>query len=77
MAYLQILWSQNERRLFPNPLAQFPSEAQAAKIARGKQIFSTKVAQGGAGCADCHHNGNVLQFFGSFFNCPASKSTVK
>ena len=60
MAYLQILWSQNERRLFPNPLAQFPSEAQAAKIARGKQIFSTKVAQGGAGCADCHHNGNSI-----------------
>jgi DNA-binding beta-propeller fold protein YncE len=60
MAYLQILWSQNERRLFPNPLAQFPSEEQAAKIARGKQIFSTKVAQGGAGCADCHHNGNSL-----------------
>ncbi len=60
MAYLQILWSQNERRLFPNPLAQFPSTDQAAKIARGKQIFSTKVAQGGAGCADCHHNGNKL-----------------
>ena len=58
MAYLQILWSQNERRLLPNPLAQFPTSEQAAKIARGKQIFSTKVAQGGAGCADCHHNGN-------------------
>jgi DNA-binding beta-propeller fold protein YncE/cytochrome c553 len=60
MAYLQILWSQNERRLLPNPLAQFPAVDQAAKIARGKQIFSTKVAQGGAGCADCHHNGNKL-----------------
>ena len=60
MAYLQILWSQNERRLLPNPLAQFPASDQAAKIARGKQIFSTKVAQGGAGCADCHHNGNKL-----------------
>lgn len=58
MAYLQILWSQNERRLLPNPLAQFPDLDQAAKIARGKQIFSTKVAQGGAGCADCHHNAN-------------------
>ena len=58
MAYLQILWSQNERRLLPNPLAQFPDLTQATKIARGKQIFSTKVAQGGAGCADCHHNGN-------------------
>jgi DNA-binding beta-propeller fold protein YncE len=58
MAYLQILWSQNERRLLPNPLAQFPDLEQAAKIQRGKQIFSTKVAQGGAGCADCHHNGN-------------------
>ena len=60
MSYLQILWSQNERRLFPNPLAQFPTSDQATKIARGKQIFSTKVAQGGAGCADCHHNGNKL-----------------
>ena len=58
MAYLQILWSQNERRLLPNPLAQFPTSDQAAKIARGKQIFSTKVSQGGAGCSDCHHNGN-------------------
>ena len=60
MAYLQILWSQNERRLLPNPLAQFPTSDQAAKIARGKQIFSTKVAQGGSGCSDCHHNGNKL-----------------
>ena len=58
MAYLQILWSQNERRLLPNPLAQFPDLSEAEKIARGKQIFSTSVAQGGAGCADCHHNGN-------------------
>jgi DNA-binding beta-propeller fold protein YncE len=60
MAYLQILWSQNERRLLPNPLAQFPTAEQAAKIARGKQIFSANVSQGGAGCADCHHNGNKL-----------------
>ncbi|HEY0005802.1 MAG TPA: Calx-beta domain-containing protein, partial [Pyrinomonadaceae bacterium] len=60
MAYLQILWSQNETRRFPNPLDQFPSEAEAAKIARGKQIFSSSVAQGGAGCAECHHNGNKI-----------------
>ncbi len=58
MAYLQILWSQNETRRFPNPLTQFPGSAEAAMVARGKQIFSTKTAQGGAGCADCHHNGN-------------------
>jgi hypothetical protein len=58
MAYLQILWSQNERRLLPNPLDQFPDLLEAEKIARGKQIFSTSVAQGGAGCAECHHNGN-------------------
>lgn len=58
MAYLQILWSQNERRLLPNPLDQFPDLLDAQKIARGKQIFSASVAQGGAGCADCHHNGN-------------------
>jgi DNA-binding beta-propeller fold protein YncE len=60
MAYLQILWSQNEVRRLPNPLTQFPDSAEAAVIARGKQIFSAKVSQGGAGCADCHHNGNRM-----------------
>ncbi len=60
MAYLQILWSQNEVRRLPNPLTQYPDSAEAATIARGKQIFTDKVAQGGAGCADCHHNGNKL-----------------
>ena len=60
MAYLQILWSQNEVRRLPNPLTQFPDQSQAAMIARGKQIFTNKVAQGGAGCADCHHNGNKM-----------------
>ncbi|HXG94296.1 MAG TPA: YncE family protein [Blastocatellia bacterium] len=58
MAYLQILWSQNERRSLPNPLTQFPTDAERAMIARGKAIFTNKVSQGGAGCADCHHNGN-------------------
>src|SRR5262249_964728 len=43
-----------------NPLSQFPTSAEAAQIARGKFLFSTKVAQGGSGCADCHHNGNVI-----------------
>lgn len=60
MAYLQILWSQNEVRRLPNPLTQFPDSQEAAIIARGKQIFTNKVAQGGAGCADCHHNGNKM-----------------
>jgi DNA-binding beta-propeller fold protein YncE len=59
MAFLQILWSQNETRRMPNPLTQFPNTAEASVIARGKQIFSTEVAQGGAGCASCHHNGNT------------------
>src|SRR5215217_2188481 len=36
MAYLQILWSQNETRLMPNPLTQFPSAAEADLVARGK-----------------------------------------
>ena len=58
MAYLQILWSQNETRRMPNPLEQFPDEAQAAKVARGREIFTKSVAQGGSGCAECHHNGN-------------------
>ncbi|HYE14015.1 MAG TPA: Calx-beta domain-containing protein, partial [Pyrinomonadaceae bacterium] len=59
MAYLQILWSQNEVRRLPSPLGQFPEdEEEAAKVERGKEIFTKKVSQGGAGCADCHHNGN-------------------
>jgi DNA-binding beta-propeller fold protein YncE/mono/diheme cytochrome c family protein len=60
LAYLQILWSQNEVRRLPNPLTQFPDSSEAAMIARGRQIFSNKVAQGGGGCADCHHNGNKM-----------------
>ncbi len=60
MAYLQILWSQNETRAMPNPLSQFPDADTAAQIARGKDIFTRKVSEGGAGCAECHHNGNKL-----------------
>jgi len=60
MAYLQILWSQNKTRLFPNPLAQVPTQTEAEKVERGRQIFTNKVSQGGAGCADCHHNGNTF-----------------
>jgi DNA-binding beta-propeller fold protein YncE len=60
MAYLQILWSQNETRRLPNPLDQFADELEAAKIERGRQIFSTAVEKGGAGCAECHHNGNKM-----------------
>lgn len=59
MAFDQILWTQNETRRLPNPLAQFPSSSQASQIARGKQLFSTEVANGGAGCASCHHNGDT------------------
>src|SRR5215218_3356778 len=58
MAYLQILWSQNEVRRLPNPLTQFPDASDAQMIARGKELFTSKVSMGGAGCADCHHNGN-------------------
>lgn len=60
MAYLQILWTQNETRRMPNPLTQFPDSDQAAKIARGRWLFSSKVSAGGSGCADCHHNGNQM-----------------
>ncbi len=60
LAYLQILWSQNEVRRLPNPLTQFPDASESAMIARGRQVFTNKVAQGGAGCADCHHNGNKM-----------------
>ena len=59
MAFAQILWSQNETRLMPNPLRQAPIGAEAALVARGKALFTNEVAAGGAGCASCHHNGNV------------------
>ncbi|HEU4728701.1 MAG TPA: YncE family protein [Kofleriaceae bacterium] len=58
MAFDQILWTQNETRRLPNPRAQFPTTAQATQIARGKQLFSTEVSAGGAGCSSCHHNGD-------------------
>jgi hypothetical protein len=32
----------------------------ATQIARGKQLFTDEVGQGGAGCASCHHNGNKI-----------------
>ena len=60
MAFAQILWSQNETRLMPNPLRQFPSAADATRVARGRDLFTREVAEGGAGCASCHHNGNVI-----------------
>jgi DNA-binding beta-propeller fold protein YncE len=60
MAFAQILWTQNETRRMPNPLAQFPDATESQMIERGRWLFTTKVAAGGSGCADCHHNGNVL-----------------
>lgn len=61
MAYLQILWSADEVRRLPAPLGQFPeTEAEAARVERGRDLFTRAVEQGGAGCADCHHNGNRL-----------------
>jgi DNA-binding beta-propeller fold protein YncE/cytochrome c peroxidase len=60
MAYLQILWSQNETRLMPNPLTQFPSAAEADLVSRGRFLFTSEVSQGGSGCASCHHNGNKI-----------------
>jgi DNA-binding beta-propeller fold protein YncE len=60
MSYVQILWSANEVRRLPNPLTQFPGNTDAALAARGKEIFTKKVSEGGAGCADCHHNGNKV-----------------
>jgi mono/diheme cytochrome c family protein len=58
MAFDQILWTQNETRRLPNPRAQFPTSAEAAQIARGRQLFTAEVSAGGAGCASCHHNGD-------------------
>lgn len=59
MAFAQILWSQNETRLMPNPLRQAPTPPEAATVALGKMLFTNEVSQGGAGCASCHHNGNT------------------
>src|SRR3954447_474501 len=59
MAFRQILWTQNETRLMPNPLKQFPEATDAAQVERGRVLFTTGVNAGGAGCASCHHNGNV------------------
>lgn len=58
MAFDQILWTQNETRRLPNPRAQFPTSTEATQLARGKQLFSTEVGAGGAGCSSCHHNGD-------------------
>jgi hypothetical protein len=58
MAFLQILWSQNETRLMPNPLRQFPSTPEQTLVTRGRDLFMKDVNAGGAGCASCHHNGN-------------------
>jgi cytochrome c553 len=60
MAFGQILWTQNETRLMPNPLRQFPDAAAAARIARGRFLFTAEVSAGGSGCAACHHNGNKV-----------------
>ncbi|MBV8860210.1 MAG: beta-propeller fold lactonase family protein [Acidobacteria bacterium] len=61
MAYLQILWSANDVRRLPSPLGQFPeTDTEAAKVERGRDLFTKSVGQGGAGCAECHHNGNKL-----------------
>ena len=60
MAFAQILWTQNETRRMPNPLTQYPSVADAARITRGKQLFTDEVGKGGSGCASCHHNGNKV-----------------
>ena len=63
MAFRQILWTQNETRLMPNPLTQFPdtvTKTAAAQVARGKDLFTKEVAEGGSGCASCHHNGNKI-----------------
>ena len=61
MAFRQILWTQNETRLMPNPLKQFPDTATtAAQIAHGRDLFTKEVADGGSGCASCHHNGNKM-----------------
>jgi DNA-binding beta-propeller fold protein YncE len=60
MAFKQIVWTQNETRLMPNPLTQFPTASEAARVARGKFLFSAEVADGGSGCASCHHNANKI-----------------
>ena len=60
MAFKQIVWTQNETRLMPNPLTQFPTAKEAAQVERGKFLFTAEVSNGGSGCASCHHNGNKI-----------------
>jgi cytochrome c peroxidase len=60
MAFQQIVWTQNETHRLPNPLAQFPSPTEKARIERGRFLFSTEVDAGGSGCASCHVNGTKL-----------------
>jgi DNA-binding beta-propeller fold protein YncE len=60
MGFAQILWTQNETRLMPNPLRQAPVGSEAAAVGLGKEIFTNEVDGGGAGCASCHHNGNKI-----------------
>jgi len=60
MAFLQILWSQNETRLMPNPLTQFPTAGERTAVAAGRTLFTNEVQDGGGGCASCHHNGNRI-----------------
>src|SRR5512147_44488 len=60
LAFDQILWTQNDTRRLPNLLTQYPSPDEAAKISRGRMLFTLEVEQGGSGCASCHHNGNII-----------------
>ena len=60
MAFLQILWTQNETRLMPNPLRQFPTAPKRPRSRAASSSSPTRSTQGGAGCASCHHNGNKI-----------------
>ncbi len=60
MAFVQILWTQNETRLHAQSAdGRSPTGTGGGAVARGKLLFTNEVAQGGAGCASCHHNGNT------------------
>ena len=59
MAFLQILWTQNETRLMPNPLTQFPDGDRGGDgRARASSSSPRRWRRAAPAAPSCHHNGN-------------------
>ncbi len=60
MAFLQILWSQNETRRMPNPLTQFPSSDRSHNdCTRQANLLDRSASRAAPAALSCHHNGNT------------------